>query len=72
MQLYQSIWARGYKILYLTARAIGQVGQTKDFIYSLSQENSQLPLGPIVTSPDDHFTALKREVLDQTPEQFKI
>ena len=33
--LYQKISQNGYKILYLTARAIGQAESTKEYIYSI-------------------------------------
>jgi phosphatidate phosphatase LPIN len=31
-KLYSEVSRRGYKILYMTARAIGQYGQTKRFL----------------------------------------
>ncbi|CAD8213689.1 unnamed protein product [Paramecium octaurelia] len=70
--LYQNIQSMGYKIMYLTARAIGQADQTKDFIYNLQQDNTKLPKGPVILSPDSLFPAFKREVIDRTPELFKI
>ncbi|CAD8193606.1 unnamed protein product [Paramecium octaurelia] len=70
--LYQNIQSMGYKIMYLTARAIGQADQTKDFIYNLQQHKTKLPKGPVILSPDSLFPAFKREVIDRTPELFKI
>ena len=31
-----------------------------------------MPDGPVITSPDRTFTALKREVIDRRPQEFKI
>ncbi|CAD8212848.1 unnamed protein product [Paramecium pentaurelia] len=70
--LYQNIQSMGYNIIYLTARAIGQADQTKDFIQNLQQQNTKLPKGPVILSPDSLFPAFKREVIDRTPELFKI
>ncbi|CAD8127659.1 unnamed protein product [Paramecium sonneborni] len=69
---YQNIESMGYKIMYLTARAIGQADQTKEFIYNLQQQNNKLPKGPVILSPDSLFPAFKREIIDGTPELFKI
>jgi len=78
-QLFTSITANGYKILYLTARAIGQSGVTKGFLTSLTQEVAEfrgkqmrLPDGPVFMSPDRLLYSLNREVFLRSPEQFKI
>ncbi|CAD8113111.1 unnamed protein product [Paramecium sonneborni] len=69
---YQNIQSMGYNIMYLTARAIGQADQTKEFIYNLQQQSTKLPKGPVILSPDSLFPAFKREIIDGTPELFKI
>jgi len=81
-QLYASIAENGYKILYLTARAIGQAGLTKGFLNSVIQEvdtlglplpkQVRLPDGPVFMSPDRLLNALNREVIIRRPEEFKI
>ena len=35
-------------------------------------DNFKLPLGPILTSPDGLVSSFKREVIDRTPQSFKI
>jgi len=70
-ELYNSIERNGYKIIYLTARAICQSSITKHYLNNLSQNNIPLPKGPLVMSPDGLFTSFKREVIDKTP-QVKI
>lgn len=37
--LYNEIYRRGYKLLYMTARAIGQYGQTKRFLRKEVEES---------------------------------
>jgi len=71
-QLFAGIAANGYKVLYLTARAIGQAGLTKGFLTSVEQEGVRLPDGPIFMSPDRLLNALNREVIKRKPEEFKI
>ena len=72
IDLYTEITKRGYKILYLTARAIGQSTTTKNYLDSLIQEKKVLPPGPLFMSPDGIFTSLKREVFERKPHLLKI
>jgi phosphatidate phosphatase LPIN len=65
--LFKDIKANGYKILYLTARAIGQAGQTKGYMKRLV-----LPEGPVLMSPDRLLQSFNREVIRRKPEEFKI
>ncbi|GAB0489385.1 hypothetical protein MMPV_000604 [Pyropia vietnamensis] len=71
--LYTRIARNGYKIVYLTARPIGQAASTRAFLASLTQARGrQLPLGPLVMSPDRLVESLTREVIRRTPHEFKI
>ena len=70
--LFSNLYKNGYKIIYLTARAIGQSSMTKNYINNLIQEKKTLPPGPILMSPDGLFSALKREVLQRKPYLLKI
>ena len=67
--------------MYLTARALCQSDTTKNFIQTLFQgknylinllDQTGLPRGPIITSPDGLVSSFKREVIDKTPQTFKI
>lgn len=79
-ELYTNIVTNGYKIMYLTARAIGQASLTKGFLTSLTQDydshgNSKqirLPDGPVLMSPDRLLYSLNREVIFRNPETFKV
>jgi phosphatidate phosphatase PAH1 len=71
VKLFNSILANGFKVMYLTARAIGQVERTKDYLEGLSQDDLMLPEGPVITSPDDLFKSFVREVIKKQPHKFK-
>merc|ERR1712156_1084273 len=71
-QLFSKIRANGYHIMYLSARAIGQASMTKEYLESVRQGEVYLPEGPVFLNPDSLIHALKREVIDKNPEEFKI
>ncbi|KAJ3224990.1 hypothetical protein HK099_007538 [Clydaea vesicula] len=70
--LYTNIYNNGYKILYLTSRAIGQATYTRDYLNKVAQDKHQLPEGPMIMSPDRLFKSFHREVILRKPEEFKI
>lgn len=72
VELFNSIVKNGYKILYLTARALSQAKSTKTYIKSIIQDKFTMPDGPIILSPDSLTVSFKREIIDRTPEIFKI
>ena len=72
IDLFTEITKRGYKMVYLTARAIGQSTMTKNYLDSLIQEKKALPEGPLFMSPDGLFTSFKREVIERKPHLLKI
>ena len=61
-KLYTDICRNGYKILYLTSRAIGQADSTRDYLKGVKQNDYQLPEGPVIMSPDRLLTSLHRYV----------
>ena len=67
IELYTGITKRGYKMVYLTARSIGQSSMTKNYLDNLIQEKKSLPAGPLFMSPDGLFTSFKREVIEKKP-----
>jgi phosphatidate phosphatase LPIN len=80
-QLFTAIRANGYHIMYLTARCIGVARSTRKFIQSVKQkdigsaalaEQHTLPPGPVFMSPMRLLSALNKEVVHRTPEEFKI
>ena len=62
-KLYTDITRNGYKIMYLTSRAIGQADATRDYLKGIKQNNYQLPEGPVIMSPDRLMASLHRWVL---------
>ncbi|KAG8740274.1 hypothetical protein FRC10_004529 [Ceratobasidium sp. 414] len=71
-KLYTDIARNGYKIMYLTSRAIGQADSTRDYLKGIKQNDFQLPEGPVIMSPDRLMASLHREVIMRKPEVFKM
>jgi len=59
-KLYTDITRNGYKIMYLTSRAIGQADSTRDYLKGVKQNDYQLPEGPVIMSPDRLIASLHR------------
>lgn len=71
--LFTDIASNGYNIMYLTARSVGQADSTRAYLQSIIQENNtKLPSGPVILSPDRTMAALRREVILKKPEVFKM
>lgn len=70
--LYSQIEKNGYKMLYLTARPIGQASQTRAFLHSVTQGSAKLPNGPVLMSPNRLVESFTREVIRRKPQEFKI
>jgi len=70
--LFTKIADNGYKIVYLSARAIGQASITKEYLASVKQGEVNLPDGPIFLNPTSLVNAFHREVIEKKPEAFKI
>ncbi|XP_044737355.1 phosphatidate phosphatase LPIN3 isoform X2 [Chrysoperla carnea] len=71
-QLFTKIKNNGYKLLYLSARAIGQAKVTREYLRSIKQGDLSLPDGPILLNPTSLMSAFHREVIEKKPELFKI
>ncbi|KAI0305789.1 Lipin/Ned1/Smp2-domain-containing protein [Multifurca ochricompacta] len=71
-KLYTDIYKNGYKIMYLTSRAIGQADSTRYYLQGIKQNDYQLPEGPVIMSPDRLMASLHREVIMRKPEVFKM
>jgi phosphatidate phosphatase LPIN len=62
-KLYTDIRRNGYKVMYLTSRAIGQADATRDYLKGIKQNDYQLPEGPVIMSPDRLMASLHRYAL---------
>eukprot|EP00300_Choanocystis_sp_HF-7_P009188 c16306_g1_i1.p1 GENE.c16306_g1_i1~~c16306_g1_i1.p1 ORF type:complete len:833 (+),score=181.09 c16306_g1_i1:22-2499(+) len=71
-ELLTSIANNGYKLVYLTSRAIGQADTTRMYLQSVQQNTTTLPDGPCLMSPVSLIHAFTSEVILRTPEVFKI
>ncbi|GAA6038625.1 hypothetical protein JCM8097_009453 [Rhodosporidiobolus ruineniae] len=71
-KLYTDIARNGYKMMYLTSRAIGQADTTREYLKGIKQNEFVLPEGPVIMSPDRLMTSLHREVIMRKPEVFKM
>ncbi|GMT10956.1 hypothetical protein PFISCL1PPCAC_2253 [Pristionchus fissidentatus] len=71
-ELYTRIKANGYKLVYLSSRAIGQASITKKYLKTVEQDSRVLPDGPVLLAPDSVLVAFRREVIERRPEEFKI
>lgn len=71
-KLYTDIARNGYRVMYLTSRAIGQADTTRWYLQSIKQNDHQLPEGPVIMSPDRLLASLHREVIMRKPEVFKM
>ena len=62
------IQENGYLILYLTASAVGQLKDTRNYLEGIEQDGQHLPKGPIICSPNRTFASLIREVVRRKPQ----
>jgi phosphatidate phosphatase PAH1 len=59
---YSQISQRNYKILYLTARSVNQMQSTSKLLKKMHQNDSKLPIGPLILSNCGMFRSLLREM----------
>ena len=62
VELFNAISRNSYKIVYLSARAIGQVCYTKEFLRKVSIGRSCLPDGPLLRFPFSLYKAFRKQV----------
>ena len=60
VELFNAIHSNGYHLIYLSARAIGQAGYTKEFLRKVRRGKASLPDGPLFLAPFSLYTAFKR------------
>lgn len=81
-RLYSLIVRNGYKIIYLSSRALSQVTSTKEYLDSISQQSNfyllfeidgwGIPQGPLIVNPGSLFNSFSLEVIEKAPQKFKI
>ncbi len=60
VELFTGVSRNGYKLVYLSARAIGQAGYTKEFLRKVRRGTCSLPDGPLFLFPFSLYTAFKK------------
>jgi phosphatidate phosphatase PAH1 len=60
VELFSAISKNGYQLMYLSARAIGQAGYTKEFLRTVRRGTSCLPDGPLFLFPFSLVKAFKK------------
>lgn len=60
--LYNNIVMKGYQILYLSSRSLGQIESTRGYLCCVNQEGEKLPDGPVLLSPDSMMRSIVREI----------
>lgn len=58
--LYSRIKNNGYKMVYLSSRAIGQSHYTKNYLKRIAQGSTTLPDGPVLLSPTSVLMAFRK------------
>ena len=72
IELIDKLSCNGYKIVYLTARAIFQSDATHDFLRNLKKDEKKLPYGPIIMDPDGVFSSFKKGIIQKQQYLIKI
>ena len=71
-QLYSHIAKNGYKMLYVTARTMYMQSSTKNSLNSINQNGFLMPIGPMMMNESGYVDAIKTEIIDKVPQEFKI
>ena len=71
-KLYSHIVNNGYKMLYVTARTMYMQKSTKNSLSSINQDGFLMPVGPMMMNESGYVDAIKTEIIDKVPQEFKI
>ena len=71
-KLYSHIVNNGYKILYVTARTMYMQSSTKNSLNNIKQDGYSMPVGPMMMNESGYVDAIKTEIIDKVPQEFKI
>ena len=71
-KLYSHITNNGYKMLYITARTMYLQNSTKNSLNNINQNGFLMPAGPMMMNDTGLIDAIKTEIIDKTPQEFKI
>ena len=71
-KLYSHIVNNGYKMLYVTARTMYMQKSTKNSLNNIKQDGFSMPIGPMMMNESGYVDAIKTEIIDKVPQEFKI
>ena len=71
-KLYSHIVNNGYKMLYVTARTMYMQTSTKNSLNNIKQDGFSMPIGPMMMNESGYVDAIKTEIIDKVPQEFKI
>ena len=71
-KLYSHIANNGYKMLYVTARTMYMQKSTKNSLNNIKQDGFSMPDGPMMMNESGYVDAIKTEIIDKVPQEFKI
>ena len=74
VKLYNMMHDNGYEFIYLTARSMNELPQTRNYIDSITDEkdkNMYLPPGPVLMYPNSRLETLKNDIFYKTSDIFK-
>ena len=67
-----AVQVNGYHLIFLSSRSIGQASATRHYLHRLNVDGHQLPVGPVIISPDGLVPSAWREMVVKKPHEFKI
>ena len=59
-------------MLYVTARTMYMQSSTKNSLNSINQNGFLMPIGPMMMNESGYVDAIKTEIIDKVPQEFKI
>ena len=70
--LFSSLQARGYKIVYLTARSFIESNITRDLLANINEDGCMMPIGPVFMNPTGLIESIQSELVHKTSHLYKI
>ena len=59
-------------MLYVTARTMYMQTSTKNSLNNIKQDGFSMPIGPMMMNESGYVDAIKTEIIDKVPQEFKI
>lgn len=66
VSIFTKVIARGYSLVYLTARTFSDYSGTRKYIEELGHKDHTLPRGPILMYPKSFINVLRTDLVTKT------